>query len=280
MHVACVGSTVPVAEQHIILTHPHVLPEARLEHVFVRCFANKARPAGWFRHKLVRECVEGCVSVTAAPGSQRDDLIGFVLAGRPPSCAPFVRTAGTGVLPSWRGRGVARALLDALVCNARTHQAGGIWLLAERELEAFYLHHGFHARTRRTHWLRPATATFAPPRPYDEPSPGWHDAAYGCELAAWLQEAWQHTAYPRFVRTANGLRALVAHEPTAMVVHRLNASHSAPTQTAAQHLFATLPNAPAVLVAGVPDHGPLPPILHALGLRPVQRLTDMHHDLR
>ncbi|MHB1319880.1 MAG: GNAT family N-acetyltransferase [Anaerolineae bacterium] len=66
------------------------------------------------------------------------------------------------VLPEWRGQGIARLLMDAIMAWARVHMAPNavVGLMAAAGLESFYATYGFQARPAGRygagmHWVRP-----------------------------------------------------------------------------------------------------------------------------
>lgn len=114
------------------------------------CFAGRPRPPRWFARKLVREAVDRDLSLLAlGPG---DTPVGYTLAGAETN-ARVAHSAGLGVLPAWRRRGIGAALVRAL--SRRLQDAGltALRVLAEPPLRGFYERLGFRPRAlRHTLW--------------------------------------------------------------------------------------------------------------------------------
>ena len=228
---------------------------ARLEGAWLAAFGPGDRPEGWFARKLVRECVDDELSQVAIaigedPRSPRS-WRGFVLAGRPPSLAGAVRTAGTAVLPGARGQGIGRALLDAVCDAAGRAGATAVELVADARAILYYERLGF-VRVRDAITVRidgeGESRRLSSHLPPDLGGPvAWEAAAEGLrspvELAAWTPEAWagssdRHTVD---VNVDIGLaRALASREGQAWLVHRWLAEDHVRSRRAGLALARTL----------------------------------------
>ncbi len=126
----------------------------RLESLALRVFGTGDRPEGWWARKLATARVDDALSRVAIadhgdPRSPRS-WRGYVLVGMPQDSAPFVRTAGVGVVADARGQRVATRLLDAVVAAALAAGHRGVDVLAEPRLGRWYAARGFAAV--REHW--------------------------------------------------------------------------------------------------------------------------------
>ena len=65
------------------------------------------------------------------------------VAGHPPHLTPGFRVRGMAVEPEWRGKGVGRAILGALIQVAREAGAGEVWANARVESINIYVKSGF-----------------------------------------------------------------------------------------------------------------------------------------
>jgi ribosomal protein S18 acetylase RimI-like enzyme len=192
---------------------------AELHRLFSSVFPGPRAP-GWLPRKLVRECVDADLSVIARDGDRGPGL-GFVLVGRPPRLAPTYRTAGVGVAPTARRRGLGRALLRAAQAASRAAGADALQALATAGSLAFYEAAGFRRRRSHATLTHVGTGTTAA-HESGEPWP-----ATDVELAcAWLGDVWQRTpererwcwSWHAGIWTAWGTR-----EATGWVVHGLRA---------------------------------------------------------
>jgi GNAT superfamily N-acetyltransferase len=186
---------------------------AGLEPLARRIFGEGDRPPGWFSRKLHRECVDPDLSRVVID----DEPVGYALVGRPASLPATARTAGIGLLPAVRGRGLGLALVRDVVETTRRAGLSRLRIPAPPALVPFYARAGL-AETKRCstllHFGRGPATTFdlGTPQPW-----GDRDG----QVSAWLQDAWE--------RTDPALRATVrfgdasfhiAREGLAFVCHR------------------------------------------------------------
>ena len=77
-------------------------------------------------------------------------LLAETASGQPIGTVRLLIRAGQGhigrmaVLPRWRGRGVGKALLDAVLALADQQRLTGTWLDAQVQVTGFYERAGFH----------------------------------------------------------------------------------------------------------------------------------------
>jgi GNAT superfamily N-acetyltransferase len=199
----------------------------RLQPLAERIFGKGSRRDDWLARKLVRECVDPHLSRIAIDGDTDDPDAwqGYVLVGTPASRHPAARTAGTGVAPHARGRGLGRALVEsALLAVARAGDHDALEILAEHGREPFYERLGF-ARVRPFATLlafgrgpENAVLELPPPLPWDP--------EIGCrEHQGFLAEAWHGTpAHERgsfAIATPHGNAIVhVCRENRALAIHR------------------------------------------------------------
>lgn len=262
---------------------PRIVPASalgdptQLEPLARRIFGASDRPAGWFGRKLRRERVEPALSPVAirAGADLRDPegWLGYVLVGTPASLGDAIRTAGTGVRPSLRGRGIGGRLLDAM--EGMVHAAGyrRVELLAEQAAVPFYLGRGFtmrHAITTALAFGAGHSAARVDPPPWRALGPGQY------EPVAWLPEAWEGTEPPhraglRWDSPDGPVTAWVSREGVAWLVQRLVAPRSAPLTDLAAMLRARLPTAAPVVLPLLPAHEPQTRALLDAGWTAVQQ---------
>lgn len=228
-----------------------------LEPLVRRVFGDGDRPRGWFARKLRRECVDPALSLVAHQRGTPGARLGYVLVGRPPSRHPTARTAGTGVVPDARGRGIATALLTAAVRRSRDAGLVGLELHADRRAAAFYPRHGFVARHSTVTALRFGDGDGPPPgarlddRP-STPSPGQ------IRWVHWSIEAWGGTpAEHRFVvhiaGAAGAVTAWLSREGRAWLVQSMVAPANVPLSVAANAIAHRIPSGDPLLLAARPD---------------------------
>lgn len=228
------------------------LPQPRrLATVAEAVFGAGDRPEDWFARKLRRECVDSSLSPVAIdPACDPDDVrgwLGYVLVATPPSLGHAVRTAGTGVIESARGRGIGGALLSRAAYLAAAAGYTELQLLSAPERVSFYERHGLTVAEQRVTLVRPSCGprevALAGPQPWD----GNRDVEPAHVLSQWLREAWVHTESTRRHTVAlPGGFAHVSVEGRALLVHRCVASGD--PVAAMQSLLAALPGGRAVLL--------------------------------
>lgn len=156
-------------------------------------FGQGQRPQGWFEQKLRRECVVPARSVLLTQSQDPTDpdaWVGYGLVGRPPSLGAWARTAGIGLIPGWRGKGLGAALVQSLQDAARQDGAEGLLIPASPGAAPFYARCGL-SRHNTTHTLRANGAgrevPVQGPEPWDSPCPG-------PMRSGWFAEAWERTS--------------------------------------------------------------------------------------
>ena len=165
---------------------------ARLEPLARAVFGQGQRPQGWFARKLHRECVDGPRSqllTRSADPRDPEAWVGYALLGQPPSLAPVLRTAGIGLLPSWRGRGLGQALVAALIDTARHGGAAALHIPSSVVAQPFYRRCGLRPRDSTLTLLafgRGPASSLPPPEPWAHDPPG-------PQRSGWLREAWERT---------------------------------------------------------------------------------------
>ncbi len=255
----------------------------RLEPLARRIFGDGDRPAGWFRRKLERECVDPSLSrVLHRDDARADDprgWLGYALVGTPPSLPGIARTAGIGLVPDARGRGLGRALVEALVEVARAAACTRVCIPAEASTAPFYARLGFreHRRVQTLlHFGCGANTQLDPPTAWDERDDG-------IVVNAWLREAWERTD-PALRGTAHvgGSTFLLAREGIAIACHRSIVDRGCTPSDAAAS-FDALRNrvrdgTPLIVVHG-DAVSPITPMLHDRGWVAVQHGVSMTIDL-
>ncbi|MBV1858703.1 MAG: GNAT family N-acetyltransferase [Nannocystaceae bacterium] len=168
----------------------------RLEPLARAIFGEGQRPRGWFSQKLTRECVSPSRSILLTQSRDASDpaaWVGYGLLGRPPSLGPLARTAGIGLIPTWRRRGLGLHLLEGLQDAARDDGAQGLLIPASPGTVPFYARCGLSRHhTAHTLW---ATGTgketvSGAPEPWESPCPG-------PLRSGWFAETWERTASRR-----------------------------------------------------------------------------------
>jgi GNAT superfamily N-acetyltransferase len=258
----------------------------RLEVLARRVFGDGDRPAGWFPRKLRRDQVDPRLSpVAVEEGADPHDpaaWLGYVLVGTPPSLRGAVRTAGTGVVPTARGRGLGGLLLAAAAELAARAGYRRMQILAEAEVASFYVRHGFSLAMPTVTALAFARGTvygpLDPPPPWRVCRPGEH------EPVAWLPEAWEGTelAARRGLAwdTAHGrVTAWLSREGVAWLVQRLVAPASEALPALADGILQRLPAGAPVLLPLLPAAAPVTRELLAAGFVAAQQGTLLDRSL-
>lgn len=230
----------------------------RLQSLAEQAFGAGDRRPQWFTDKLDRECVDPELTQIAMLG---DDPIGYVLVGRPPSCAPAVRAAGTAVLQAWRHRGIASALLDSAT-QAAADAPLELW--AQDELAPFYVARGFtlvRSVTTLLAFARGTRSELPPPQP-------WANGG-GFELHAYLQEAWTRTDPTRrhtLVFEDLGARVHVCCEGRAFALHRTVVDDVARAPEVFDRVLERLPAAAPVIAIALPEPNPKTKVVSSVTL--------------
>jgi predicted N-acetyltransferase YhbS len=219
---------------------------ADLKPVAETIFGPGDRPAGWFERKLSREAVDPDLSVVATIAGRP---YGYVLVGRP--YAQTARTAGVGVAPELRGRGIGRALLETAGKRAKSAGFSALRSLAEPERQSFYEAAGFVVRRTNHSLLNFSTGDAregAPPLDWDDLGDCIH------EVCAWMKVAWHRTPQPsRFtLRVEDAAVAHVSVEGDAFLVQRLTVKPQRRNEAneILTRLLASLPAPKPVLLYG------------------------------
>lgn len=206
----------------------------QLEPLVAAAFGRSREP-GWLHRKLHREVVDPSLSAVA----ELDGVaIGFVFAGRPASMPSTVRTAGLGVHPDARRRGVATRLLTWTLDQARRRDGARVRCLAEPSIEPLYTKLGFEVANRRVTLGATGRAQLGtddlssvgwpPHRSIGEPSA---TVSPTLDLTRWLREAWERTPPEQraVVSSADGaVTAWVSLESGGWLIQRLAARSGTP----------------------------------------------------
>ncbi len=159
-------------------------------------FGEGQRPPGWFARKLSRECVLPARSILLTQSTDATDpaaWVGYGLVGRPTSLGSVARTAGIGLVPAWRKRGLGASLVAGLQDAARDDGANGLLIPASPDAVAFYTRCGLSPHnTTHTLWATGVgeTSVWATPESWESPCPG-------PARSGWFAEAWERTPQTR-----------------------------------------------------------------------------------
>jgi len=159
-------------------------------------FGEGQRPQGWFAQKLRRECVLPPRSILLTQSVDATDpaaWVGYGLLGRPPSLGSLARTAGIGLIPAWRRRGLGAALVEGLKDAARGDGANGLLIPSSPEAVPFYTRCGLSKHNTR-HTLRATGLGNGMVRGVAEP---WDSPCPGPMRSGWFAEAWERTPQDR-----------------------------------------------------------------------------------
>ncbi|MEZ4380632.1 MAG: GNAT family N-acetyltransferase [Nannocystaceae bacterium] len=230
---------------------------ASLEGITRVVFGAGDRSSGWFERKLVREVIDPALTQIAfdADGA----ALGYALVGAPASLGA-ARTAGLGVHPEVRQRGLGRALLDRACASAREAGYDRLLTVAEPDRVDFYSRVDFTITASMKTLLagRVAAAPTRAPAVRPGPPASW-SRPRTIAVCGWLEEAWG--------LTPDGLRetwtitdagapiawAHVSREGSASLVHRLLVAEA----RRGDALVATVVAAAAALRAALTPRGPL-----------------------
>lgn len=245
---------------------------ARLEPLARAVFGDGQRPRGWFERKLAREWVvpgRSLVVSRSTDASDADAWIGYGLLGRPPSLGSTARTAGIGLVPASRGRGIGRRLVQGLLAQAHHDGATAALVPASTATREFYERCGLVPRGVTHTLLAFGRGTAVPP--VDEP---WDAATPGPTRSGWFREAWEQTRARTTTRVRGGRdRFDVSFEGTAHVAMRWTSADGAPD--GARAWLWTVPAGAPALLHEVPADAPVLAALLDAGWAVVQTTIAM-----
>ncbi|MBK8264206.1 MAG: GNAT family N-acetyltransferase [Nannocystis sp.] len=223
-------------------------------------FGEGERRPGWLARKIRREAVVPGLSVIVFEVGRPEVVIGYALVGQPVSLPGVARTAGVGVLPGWRGRGVGRLLIAEVRRLAAAAGLAGLEVLADGRSRGFFA--GLGLRERAASWtlLAAGLGLHAGPRGRAR---AWEQAGMSA-FSEWLAEAWTGTPEgSRWSLAIGGGAGGVAHvsaEGRAWLVQRLllppRASGAAAVVRAAAAVRAYAPRGAPTLLYGCPAGAP------------------------
>lgn len=263
------------------------LPLPRLARLAERIFGRGDRAPGWLARKLAREAVDPDLSVLAVetghPEPVSDDmLLGYVLVGLEPG-DPVARSAGIGLVPGARGRGLGRAMVTRAAEVLARAGVAALRVLAEPAGEPFYAALGLRLVERRVTLLSEGTST----RGLDDllassPPRAWHpdpDSALE-EACAWHPGAWTRTptherATLELPRPEGTAWAHVSREGRALLVHRLLLPTLDAPHLVLRQLRAALPRGAPLLLYGCDPVSSITAHALAEGFSPAQRFAAM-----
>ena len=259
------------------------LPPDALDRLAERVFGAGDRPAGWLARKLAREAIDPALSVLAvrsgAPDpAPEDSLLGYLLVGREPG-DPVAHSAGVGLIPEARGRGLGGRLLAHAADRLRRAGLAALRVLAEPAREPWYAREGLVVRARRVTLLAFGTCPISPVPTRKLPwSPD--PAAGGVELCGWRAGIWERTpsTLAESLELAPGAWAHVSREGVARLVHRLVGPPERDPAALVEALLARIPRGTPVLLYGADAVSSVTARLRERGLTDVQRFAEM--DLR
>lgn len=183
---------------------------------------------------------------------------------------------GMGVLPAWRGRGVARALLEAALAEARGRGATTIGLDATEAGRPLYERAGFQAVGRSSRWRRATGAPVARTSARHSVHPislseameiaAFDEPRFGAKRLRWLLGTMHHSPWTAFMsrhRASGDVSGFILGQ------ERMVGPLVADDDEAAVALLAAceLAGAPPVLLV-MDDHAAVRRLLHEAGYSP------------
>jgi GNAT superfamily N-acetyltransferase len=159
----------------------------------------RLRDPGWFVRKLRRECVDLGRSLLVVEGDDANDpgaWLGYALVGVPRSLGGLARTAGIGLVPRARGRGLGGLLVRAVIRASREAGDRGLRVLAEPERVRFYRRHGLAIVDARCTWRATGvghTSSVEAELKAGLELAGREAFVAGTPVASWFVEAWERT---------------------------------------------------------------------------------------
>lgn len=226
----------------------HIGDPTLLEPLARKIFGDGQREDGWFARKLRRECVLPSRSILLTHSRDATDpegWLGYGLVGRPPSLGRVARTAGIGLIPAWRGRGLGMSLLHGLQRAAHHDGAEELRVPASPNAVSFYARCGLSRHsTAYTLWATGVgdETVDGPPEPWESPCPG-------PLRSGWFRESWERTpqARRRTVRLRGGAERFdVSMEGSAQLAVRWTSKEGG-TEGATAWLRALSRGTPALL---------------------------------
>ncbi|MEM6295623.1 MAG: GNAT family N-acetyltransferase [Myxococcota bacterium] len=249
----------------------------RLEPLARAVFGEGRRAPQWFHRKLYRECVAADASVLLTRADDpRDDAgwVGYGLLGWPPSLAPVARTAGIGLIPGERGRGLGRRLVTALCDAARNGGATAIHIPAPPDRVSFYARCGLQAADPTVTLLSFGLHDDSRPHRVED----WQSPTPGPIVIEWLADAWQRTpAHARYTwRTNDGAHRFdVSIEGRAHVVQRWTAAPGADVLAGTEAWRRAVPSGAPALLQDLPAVSSITGSLETAGWARVQTTVMM-----
>lgn len=247
-------------------------------------FGEGERRPGWLARKIGREAVVPGLSVIVFEVGRPEVVIGYALVGQPVSLPGVARTAGVGVLPGWRGRGVGRLLIAEVRRRAATAGLAGLEVLADGRSRGFFA--GLGLRERAASWTLSAAGLGLHAGPRGR-ARAWEQAGMSA-FSEWLAEAW--TGTPEGSRWSLAIRgaeggglAHVSAEGRAWLVQRLllaaPARGAAAVVAVAEGVREYAPRGTPTLLYGCPAGAPATTALLGRGWSVAQESFVMRQEL-
>lgn len=256
------------------------LPPPALERLAARIFGPGDRPPGWLARKLAREAIDPALSTlvvhTGSPDpAPEDSLLGYLLVGREPG-DPLAHSAGVGLVPDARGRGLGGRLLAHTADRLRRAGARGLRVLAEPAREPWYARQGLVVVARRVTLLAFGTCPISPV-PGRKLAWSIDPGRPRVEICGWRPGPWQRTPadLALTLELPGGAAAHLSREGLAWLVHRLLAPAGLDPAAVVQELLARLPHGAPILLYGCDAVSSVTARLEGLGLAPAQRFAEM-----